>query len=376
MKNAAIRSIAVSNWARLDGLMPSDLTPQWFTETESRVTKSERSSFRSGAFAIDELFDVPGVPATMLPTEPSGLQRLRRRKSDTKDLPSVSPLSAAWGAFKNALLCEGFSGAEIGSISVLENLAVYNKKAPDQIDRTFITSRLARAKKSRKAAIREARTVMEKAAALPQLSDYLTSYCDTCLESDALGAFHLPQTILTELRELADRIGYTDSTRRALIVACRTLHRLHVEDERKPAETLEQVLDCDLELLSDASLSKNQQARYRQSVRAAKAFVSLSWTSAWTSLYAIVRDAGTPSSDNPIPAILKYATDLEPTDLTAEWLHNVERSLRRPSDNSPYGRADLAKTLLANVERFEVLRQQGVFRNVAIVPAVLLSTAP
>lgn len=376
MEKPASRTLAVSNQARKEGLKPSDLTPQWFTETERRLTKSERSRFRSGAFAIDALFEIQDFPAKLLPKEPSGLQRLRQRKGEVRETPVANHLAAAWASFKNALLSEGFSGSDLDRIAVLENLAVYNKKAPDDIDRAFITSRLAWAKKSRKAAIREAGMVMERAAVLPQLSDYLTSYNNTLHASDPQGTVQLPTKILADLRDLAGRIGYSESTRRALTVACNTLHRLHMENGGSPAETLGQVFDYDLELFSDASLSKNQQARYRQSFGAAKDYVSLKWTPTWISLYASVRDAGTPSASNPIPAILKYANGLEPYDLTPEWLQEVERQLRRPNDLSRYGRADLAKTLLANVGRFEVLRQRGVFRNVAILPAVLLPSEP
>ncbi|MBY6159020.1 hypothetical protein [Pseudooceanicola nitratireducens] len=376
MENPASRTLAVSNRARKEGLKPSDLTPHWFTETERRLTKSERSRFRSGAFAIDALFEVQGFPAKLLPKEPSGLQRLRQRKGEVRETPVENPLATAWTFFKNALITEGFSGADLDRIAVLENLAVYNKKTPDQIDRAFITSRLAWAKKSRKAAIREAGMVMERAAVLPQFSDYLTSYNNTLHASDPQGTVQLPTKILADLRDLAGRIGYSESTRRALTVACNTLHRLHIENGGSPAETLGQVFDYDLELFSDASLSKNQKARYRQSFGAAKDYVSLKWTPTWVSLYASVRDAGTPSASNPIPTMLKYANGLEPSDLTPEWLQEVERQLRRPNDLSRYGRADLAKTLLANVGRFEVLRQRGVFRNVAILPAVLLPSQP
>ncbi|WP_136637403.1 hypothetical protein [Pseudooceanicola onchidii] len=376
MEKLASRTLAVSNQARKEGLKPSDLTPQWFTETERRLTKSERSRFRSGAFAIDALFELQDFPAKLLPKEPSGLQRLRQRKGEVRETPVANPFAAAWASFKNALLSEGFSGSDLDRIAVLENLAIYNKKAPDDIDRAFISSRLAWAKKSRKVAIREAGMVMERAAVLPQLSDYLTSYSNTFHASDPQRTVRLPTKILRELKDLAGRIGYSESTRRALTVACNTLHRLHMENGGSPAETIDQVFDYDLELFSDASLSKNQQARYRQAVRAAKHYVSLAWTPKWSELYASARDAGIPSAGNPIPTILKYATDLEPSELTSEWLQAVERSLRRPNDISIYGRADLAKTLLTNVQRFEILRQNGVFQNIAFMPAVLLPTEP
>ncbi|WP_417480586.1 hypothetical protein [Maricaulis maris] len=71
------RTFGVSRYAIPAGLAPHDLTADWFSKTMDGLQGDHLRAFRSGAFALDSLFELDVVPGSLLPPERSGLERVR-----------------------------------------------------------------------------------------------------------------------------------------------------------------------------------------------------------------------------------------------------------------------------------------------------------
>lgn len=71
---------AISTPAKLEGLMPRDLTPDWFANKIAGLPAEKRRAFQSGCYVIDELVAAHGQSEEVLPGHGTGLRRQRRRR--------------------------------------------------------------------------------------------------------------------------------------------------------------------------------------------------------------------------------------------------------------------------------------------------------
>ncbi|SEL62669.1 hypothetical protein SAMN05444413_11240 [Roseivivax marinus] len=70
---------AISTPAKLEGLTPRDLTPDWFSTRIAGLPAEKRRAFQSGCYVIDELSAAFGRSVDVLPVHGTGVRRQRRQ---------------------------------------------------------------------------------------------------------------------------------------------------------------------------------------------------------------------------------------------------------------------------------------------------------
>ncbi|MGR3454605.1 hypothetical protein [Pseudooceanicola sp.] len=78
---ARVGNIAsISTPAKLEGLTPRDLTPDWFSARIAGLPVAKRRAFESGCYVIDELVAAHGQSVDFLPLQGTGVRRRRLRR--------------------------------------------------------------------------------------------------------------------------------------------------------------------------------------------------------------------------------------------------------------------------------------------------------
>lgn len=360
----------VSKLAVSQGLSPQELTPAWFARTWVALEGYIVAHFRTGAFAIDTLFEHEDFPRELLPEEPSGfVKRIpahrEKDKSAAADNPArrADPILLRWASFFEKLRQVGFATNELNMLSAVRSIAVDRRIPPEAVDRDILIELLDAVPQRQRARVHGAARAMDRAAQFPELATYRPEEMVGPLPDGRSSFEELPAGLSTELDQLVARIGYGDSTKRSVRAAAKALFRSSAANGLSRTPSVAELLSRDFGTLASSSKTQAQAPRYERTLIALRGFIDLPWTEAWRELYAAAKDAGCSPGRNPVPCLMKYADDRSPEQLNVHWVQSVERKLRRPNELSVHGRADLAKTFLANVQRLEDLRSQPGFRG-------------
>ncbi|OOY03960.1 hypothetical protein BMI87_13520 [Thioclava sp. F28-4] len=370
MTSLKSRIETVSKLAISHGLAPHELTPAWFARTCISLEGYIVAHFRTGAFAIDALFEHEDFPRELLPEQPSGFVKhmpAHREKDKSaavaKSARRADPVLGRWASFFEKLRQVGFTENELNMLSAVRAVAVNRGIPPRTVDRDFLIELLDTVPTRQRARVHGAARAMDRAAGFIELATYRPEELVGPLPDGRSSFEELPAGLSTELDQLVARIGYGDSTKRSVKAAAKALFRSSAANGLSRTPSVAELLSRDFGTLASSSKTQAQAPRYERTLIALRDFIDLPWTESWRQLYAAAKDAGCAPARNPVPCLMEYAGDRSPEQLNVHWVQSVERKLRRPNELSVHGRADLAKTFLANVQRLEDLRSQPGFRG-------------
>jgi hypothetical protein len=346
---------AIAKEASRRELRPADITPERAREiVEGYGNSSMRSKARHGCEQIDALRGQ--VPDEMLPPQPTGIHRARRRPKPPH--PAPPPAKTAWTALYAELRRLGATRPQIGALSLLRRRAEAKGKAPENLSQAWIDGLATAADKAGRARLREAIRVWNIHA--PHADGMPVQFNPLADARRSHGP--LPQPLRAELADVVEMFGAAPSSRRALRSALGALYAALTTD--LPAKIpLEALLDA---WHPDVGLSPTQNGL----IGALKADLALPWTDGWRDLQRAVAASGLPRKRTPVPALLAHAgpDGLEPWQLTCAWAQGIDRRLRSSRHHPPHGRADLARTFARNLGALDSLHDRTGFRRGDLLP--------
>ena len=346
----------ISSRAVRDGLGPGDVTPVWFAQTRATLNRTDSSQFCRGAVAFDALQGDSGIPPALLPAEPSGMTRARRRRGTPAPPPPPRPAKEleiwveAWVQLFVAARAQRFDEASLHPLYRLRARAIRARLAPRDLTVDWIVDILDEDFAGLSSAIYAATRLLDKFAGRAPLRDLVPS---EKLAAEVYARRHdrrpLSRPLQATLQETLDLMGARASTRREAAAALKALVEVSGTCP-KLDRLLRQRFDA-----FDWSPFGDRGKHYILVLTRMREFRNLPWSDSWSALQRKIVGAGVPMAENPVPRLLPYAGELEPSQLDASWARNTDRNLRSTVLHPPYGRADLASTFANNLRRLDRL---------------------
>jgi hypothetical protein len=360
---------ALAGFALQDGLGPHEVTPGWCSERLARLDRAGANAFRRSAYFLDALRSYDRIPRQFLPIEPTGVERLRRRRFSPKPPPAPRPetMEPSWVREWKHLFAEaraqGFDDQTLSPLSSLRVRSVRARLAPRDLTVDWIVDLLRQEAQSIRTAVYAATRLLDKFATHDVLRPLVpTEPLAREVMARRRDRRPLSEEILAELTETFEQIGLSASARREAAAAMKALAK--VSDYHSDLHSL---LEQDLEAL-DWSPFSNREKTYKLVLDRLRVFRSLPWTKDWRALQRAVIEAGIPKTENPVPRLLPYAAGREPLELDAGWAAETDRALRSTFFNPPHGRADLALTFANNIRRLDRLHEFAAVADAGLLP--------
>lgn len=354
--------------AKSERLRPVDLTPAWFAAIEAGLSGPQRSGFRQACFRLDALR--PAIPARLLPPQPTGLARVQHahRPSTPPKRATDDAVAAAWVSLFSAARAAGLSKAELNPLYALRQVAIVDRLTPADVTDAWIARHRDQADVRTRAVWAMAARLLVRMQTVPDLQSRVPAALAAGTGDRRKSTqTDLPEKIAKDLEALLSAQGSAASTRRAAWAAVRTA--VEITAARYPlGDNLADLLARDLDEL-DWGRHAARKAHHVAMIARLRAFHDLPWTPDWRALQAACVETGVSRTKNPVPALLAHAEGRGPQALDRTWARDVDRRLRRPSDVSPYGRADLAKTFAANVDRLDALHDLPEVLATGLLPS-------
>ncbi|MGI1661040.1 hypothetical protein ACRDNQ_02270 [Palleronia sp. KMU-117] len=346
----------VSSRAVRDGLGPGEVTPAWFAQTCAMLDSTGSSLFNRGAVAFDGLRGDSGIPPELLPAEPSGMRRARRRRGTPAPPPAPRPAKEldswveAWVQLFAAARAEGFDNASLHPLYRLRAQAIRARLAPRDLTVDWIVDLLEQDSAGLSSAIYASTRLLDSFAGHARLRDLVQP---EKLAAEVYARRHdrrpLSRPLEAALEETLDLMGARGSYRREAAAALKALVEVS-----GTYSNLDKLLRRRFDAFDWSPFGDREKA-YILVLTRLRDFRNLPWSDNWRALQRTVVGAGVPMAENPVPRLLPYAERLEPSELDASWARETDRRLRSTVLNPPHGRADLAGTFANNIRRLDRL---------------------
>jgi hypothetical protein len=347
----------VSSRAVRDGLGPGDVTPAWFAQTCAMLDRTGSHLFCRAAVAFDALLGGSGIPPELLPAEPSGMTRARRRRGTPAPPPAPRPAKVldswveAWGQLFAAARAEGFDEASLHPLYRLRAQAIRARLAPCDLTVDWIVDLLDQDSAGLSSVIYASTRLLDRFAGRARLRDLVPR---EKLAAEVYARRHdrrpLTKPLEAALEETLDLMGARGSYRREAAAALKALVEVS-GTYSKLDKLLRRRFDA-----FDWSPFGDRAKAYILVLTRMRDFRNLPWSDNWRALQRTIVGAGVPMAENPIPKLLPYAGGIEPSQLDASWARETDRKLRSTVLQPPHGRADLAGTFANNVRRLDRLQ--------------------
>lgn len=320
--------------ARAAGLAPRDITPAFAEGILAATARRQQSYVRRGCEQFDGL--IGRISGVCMPPVPIGIRRLPKRAS-VRIRPEPDQIGAAWKSLNATIqsLARKAGDASPPDITYVRPRAVAARLLPEHVSQAWVDQLAGLADRSGQTrlrkTIRDLMCARERGVRLPALQEPADR---------RLTAGILPSYLQSDLSDLCDEMGSSQSGRRAMRVAVAALTDL----SGSPSQ-LSDLLAIDLNDFEWGGHS-DQGKTYTTTLRRMARWIDLPWTQSWRNLQRSISRAGVSHASTPIPVLLPHAAvaGLEPQELTLDWARSVDRNLRSTIFHPPLGRADLALT--------------------------------
>jgi len=330
--------------AAAQGMMPSEITPSWveglITYHKSREDHTTPTQCRVGCEQFDALRSV--LPKELFPAEPLGIRRTPPR---VKQPPQPKdPVVAAWDMLYDEIKQNALLREEYKHLWYIRREAITAALPPQKITQDWLLKLQNTCPSDRRSALYGGIENLRGISSFQHLKPLRT-------RKQRHGG--LPSKLAKELEEVLTEMGAAPTSSRQVKLAVGVLaDRLHLDD----TAGLQDICNIDLETV-EWGCSSSKAKTYSLKVCHLQKYVGLPWTKEWKTLQQLVRDAGIGLLKNPVPKLLSWGPGPSPRTVTLEWAQELDRNLRSTLQNSPHGRADLAKTMAGHVAAFDRLRE-------------------
>jgi hypothetical protein len=135
-------AIAIREASRVaipEALCPTQLNPVWFNSKIQTLSGRKLKMLRQSCYALDECRGVDKKLDALLPKNPTGVQRARRKRGTGRKkriaVPKLTqdPILRAWEDLYMALIDEGFCKKRVRQLQQLKTQAVRNQIKPSEL---------------------------------------------------------------------------------------------------------------------------------------------------------------------------------------------------------------------------------------------------
>jgi len=371
MQQASVLSVLSTRAEKAD-LGPSDLTPGWCAEQEAGLHGPNRNAFRTACFLVDEAGDLPGLPPSLLPATPLGLERKRARPGGGKKprpakgaTEPADPVEAAWSEFFRRARHDGVSASALHPLYTIRSAAQKAGLRPCDLRPDWLASVRDSATRSQAAKLNMACRLLDTLKERDSLAPLLPTM-PLSLPDRRRSAASLSKVAMVELDRIIALQGVSESTARTHRIAVKALAEV-TGAAPEDGKALHRLLARDPGSVDWQQFS-GQATRYSGALRTLRIIAQLSRHAQWHRLQAAVVAAGVASRDNPVPYFFTLAEGDSPGILTAYWVTAQARAFRSTVLHPPHGRADLAETLAANAARLDGLHKIPCLRDSGLLP--------
>jgi len=345
------------------GLSPHDLTPEIAAEIVAAYRQGNSTLPSHARRGCEQLDALRGVLADdLLPREAMNIRRQKRVPSPPP--PPPDPVRLAWKALYKALHVRGWKGEAFDALSFVKVQAVAAHLNPLMITDSWIEAMRKGAPRSNRVRLDKAVRQIRDLRADPGLAALLPPLAEPIDHRRSHGG--APAAASCELEDLMEEMGLAASSRRSMRVAVGAL----ADALGRPEMSLTALLDTDLDSF-DWKAHARRSSEHIVKIESLRRHRDLPWSTAWRALQRIATEAGLRADDNPIPRIMLHAEGREPHELDPDWAREVDRRLRSTLLHPPHGRADLARTFVRNLLRFDAFHAVPALAESGLLPPVI-----
>jgi hypothetical protein len=252
----------------------------------------------------------------------------------------------------------------------LRSLSRSAGRRPGDVDAAWLTAVLEASSRAHASKIHIACRLLNRYAGHGEVAELLPKL-PLVLRDRRTSAPRLAAGASTELERLIGLQGASASAQRAHRIAVLALVDATGSTPTTDAE-LHDLLSRDLDGV-DWAHRTSQANRYRSALRSLRVIAELARHPDWLALQKAVVDAGIMPRRNPVPYLFRVMEGASLDALTPAWLRSRERAFRSMELNPPYGRADLALTLVENAARLDALHAISSLHDSGLLPPPLIT---
>jgi len=353
----------ISRPATARGLSPRDLTPEIAAEIVATYRQGNSTLLTGAQRGCEQLDVMRGVLADdLLPCEVMNIRRQKRVPPPPP--PPPNPVRLAWKALYKALHARGWKGEAFDALSFVKVQAVAAHLNPLMITDSWIEATRKGAPRSNRVRLDKAVRQIRDLRADPGLAALLPPLAEPVDHRRSHGG--APAAASCELEDLMQEMGLAASSRRSMRVAVGAL----ADALKRPEMSLTALLATNLDGF-DWEAHARRSSEHIVKIESLRRHRDLPWSTAWRALQRIATEAGLRADDNPIPRIMLHAEGREPHELDPDWAREVDRRLRSTLLHPPHGRADLARTFVRNLLRFDAFHAVPALAESGLLPPVI-----
>lgn len=350
----------ISRPAAARRLSPRDLTPEIAAEIVATYRQGNSTLLTGAQRGCEQLDVLRGVRADdLLPCEVMNIRRQKRVSAPPP--PPPNPVRLAWKALYKALYARGWKGEAFDALSFVKERAVEAGLLPTEMTEDWIAATRRTSSRGNRVRLDKAVRQIRDLRMDPELTALLPPLAEPVDHRRSHGG--APAGATLDLEGLMEEMGLASSSRRSMRVAVGAL----ADALGRPDIPLTALLDIDLDGL-DWKAHARRRGEHVVRIESLRRHRDLPWSPAWRTLQHLATAAGLRADDNPIPRIMLHAEGREPHELDLDWAKEVDRRLRSTLLHPPHGRADLARTFVRNLVRFDAFHEIPALAGSPLLP--------